>query len=162
MFILTILSLLGGCAALAFLIITDLKYRLLLNTYVLAFALFGMCFHISTYFEYTSLLNMMLGFLTGGCFLLLVRALGNRVYKQDTLGLGDVKLMAAGGIWLGAEGILHALVIGALAGIIHGVTMMLWARLIYKESFDMRYFTLPAGPGFIVGIIAVAVYKFYL
>lgn len=157
----SILCCLGALIALFFLTITDLKVRLLPNTYVLSFALFGLAFHAATNFYFSSFETMVGGIVVGGGLLYIVRVFANRAYKQDALGLGDIKLMMAGGIWLGSQDILSAIIIGSCAGIIHGLCMALMQKMKTGEPINLSRFTLPAGPGFIVGLLAIGLYKFY-
>ncbi len=140
--------------------IIDLKIRLLPNVWVGAFALTGIGFHALTQLGFITLQSAAIGILIGGGLLLAIRTAGNFYYKQDTLGLGDVKLMAAAGLWLGQDYILFALVCGAVAGLVHGGGMMLVHRIKHKEAAQVSTFSLPAGPGFIVGIVIAALAKF--
>ena len=55
------------------------------------------------------------------------------------IGLGDIKLISVGGLWLGANGLGIALVIACISGIV-------WARIKHQ-----RY--IPFGPFFITGTI---------
>lgn len=55
------------------------------------------------------------------------------------IGLGDIKLICVGGLWLGANGLGIALVIACIGGII-------WAR-IKKQKY------IPFGPFFIAGTV---------
>jgi len=153
-------SCLGAAAALIILAIIDLKVRLLPNTYVLALALFGLAFHASTQFSFSSFDSMVGGMAVGGGLLYTVRTIANFYYNQDALGLGDVKLMMAGGLWLGPSDILTAIIVGACGGIIHGIGMAIAQRIRTGEAVDLNRFALPAGPGFIFGLVAVALYKF--
>ncbi len=159
--ILPIMACAGAFIALAILTLIDLKVRLLPNTYVLAFALFGLAFHASTQFHFTSVEEMIGGMVIGGGLLYSVRFLANRIYNQDALGLGDVKLMMAGGLWLGSADILMAVIVGACAGIVHGLGMAWTQRIKTGKTVDLSRFALPAGPGFIFGLIAVAIYRFH-
>lgn len=97
----------------------------------------------------------------GGGLLYSVRFLANRIYNQDALGLGDVKLMMSGGLWLGTQDILSAIIIGSCAGIAHGLGMA-WAQKVKTgRPVPLGRFALPAGPGFIFGLLGVAIYKFH-
>jgi len=158
--ILPLLSCLGACVALVILTIIDLKVRLLPNTYVLALALFGVAFHAGSKFYFSPVESMIGGMIIGGGLLYTVRVLANRVYNQDALGLGDVKLMMAGGLWLGMSDILTAIIVGSCAGILHGLGMAMRQKMRTGEPVDLGRFALPAGPGFIFGLLAVAAYKF--
>lgn len=66
-------------------------------------AVLGLAFHFSIEFAFFTPAELIYGALMGAGVLYIVRFFGNRHYKQETLGLGDVKLMAAGGLWLGVR-----------------------------------------------------------
>ncbi len=141
---------------LALLFAVDLKNRLLPNKYVAGFFVSGVIFHIVSKFQFAAPLDIFFGGIAGAGLLLAIRYVANKIYKRDTLGLGDVKLMGAAGVWLGIEYIFIAISIGAFAGLIHG--------LIYSHYRKVKLSTLsiPAGPGFIFGIIIVAMIKFQM
>lgn len=153
-------SLTGAFITLGILAYIDLKIRLLPNIYVATFAVFGILFHSVTGFSYTSVPAIFAGILTGGGLLYAVRFISNRLYGQDTLGLGDVKLMMAAGLWLGGESVLLAIILGAGAGIIHGLGMALAKWKKTGKPVNLSRLSLPAGPGFIVGIIIAGMLKF--
>lgn len=161
LFVLCIAALLISLALLTRLAIIDLKIRLLPNRLVLGFAIMGILFHSASLFTYNTPTGMLIGALIGGGLLILIRCAGNFFYKQDTLGLGDVKLMAAAGLWLGPEHILAALIWGALAGLTHGGTCYGYERLYKKTTHPLSTYSIPAGPGFIVGILIAALAKFW-
>lgn len=138
----------------------DLKHGILPNELVLGLACTGLVFHICMMFHFLNLQDMAVGAFIGGGILYLIRELANRFYNEDTLGLGDVKLMAAGGIWLGPEGILIALTAGALAGFFHGLFVAISAMIKARVRSDLSRFSIPAGPGFAVGLIGTAFYQF--
>ena len=107
---------------------------------------------------------MILGGIVGYGTLYLIRMAGNKYYGQESLGLGDVKLLGAAGLWLGYENVLFAMTLGAAAGLIHGLIYALTLKLKTNEPFNMRRLVIPAGPGFAVGIVLVAgwMYKGHL
>jgi prepilin signal peptidase PulO-like enzyme (type II secretory pathway) len=158
--ILSLFMLVLAAGILLRLAIIDFKIRLLPNVWVGAFALTGIGFHALTQLEFITLQSAAIGILIGGGLLLAIRTAGNFYYKQDTLGLGDVKLMAAAGLWLGQDYILFALVCGAVAGLLHGLIMMTLSSVKHKKLEKASTFSLPAGPGFIVGIVIAALAKF--
>ena len=131
----------------------DLKIGLLPNVLVLTFAILGFAYHGIAFFAGLSIIQMALGILMGGGLLYTVRFVANWHYKTDTLGLGDVKLLAAAGIWLGPELVLIALTLGAFAGFLHGCGVWAYTALIRKEHVALGKLSIPAGPGFIVGIL---------
>ena len=143
------LSLISGLIVLVVLTIIDFKERLLPNKYVLVFAICGVLFHMMTEFRIMEEVYLLYGAVVGGGFLFVIRALGNRHYKQETLGMGDVKLMAAAGLWLGPIYVIHAITIGASLSIIHGVIY----SVVTKQP--LKRLEIPFGPGLIAGTVIV-------
>lgn len=160
MIYLPFLILAAALGLLAILAVIDLRVRLLPNIYVFPFAVLGILFHASVNFEIISIIDCLLGGLTGYGILWLIRFAANYHYKQDSLGLGDVKLMGAAGLWLGIDGVLFALTIGAFAGVLHGVAYALALAVPTKSRPSFKRLMIPAGPGFIVGIVSVGAWVF--
>lgn len=158
----TILALLCLIAAIGLLIalsVIDLRVRLLPNTLVLPFALLAPAFHICTLFEYATIMDMVAGALLGGGLLYGIRMVANRLYGQDALGLGDVKLMAAAGLWLG-HWVLIAMSLGAFLGMTHGLIVGLIQARRSGTKLNLNTLEVPAGPGFALGIVIIALYSF--
>lgn len=158
--IIPILCLLLGVGLLALLSIIDLRTYLLPNIYVAPFAFLAVIFHITSDFYYLSMTQMFLGGLFGFLLLYAIRAGGNYYFKQESLGLGDVKLMGAGGLWLGVEGILFAMTLGAMAGLLHGVIYAIYLSVKTKKPLSLSRLTIPAGPGLAVGIIIIGAWMY--
>lgn len=158
---LTLTTLLFALITLAVLAIVDLRTRLLPNTLVLALLLIGLAFHILTLFYFVEPIDLVYGALVGGGILYFIKTIAEKFYGPDALGMGDVKLMGVAGIWLGSYYVLLALTVGAIAGLVHGLIIGLYK--IRKGDKDFKFSTLniPAGPGFIIGIIIVAILKFW-
>lgn len=158
--ILAILSLAAAVVLLIWLSIVDLRIRLLPNTLVLAFLVCGIVFHLCTLFGFLSPPELLLGAAVGAGILYAIRAVAMRFYGEDALGLGDVKLLGAGGVWLGPYFILIALTLGALLGIAHGlgITLYQWAAKGVKPN--LHTLSVPAGPGFALGIALAGLLKF--
>lgn len=152
--------LIGALGVLVALSIIDLRVRLLPNTLVLTFALIGIAFHIITKNNFVSPQGMVTGAALGYGILFAIRFIANYLYQQDTLGLGDVKLLAAGGLWLGPEGILAAMTLGAFTGMFHGLAVAAFTAIKTKTRPNLSRLEVPAGPGFAVGIVAVGLYEF--
>lgn len=140
--------------------IIDLRVRLLPNVYVGTFFLCGGFFHFLSGFAFGDLQNLAYGALAGGGLLWLIRAIANRAYGFDTLGLGDVKLMGAAGFWLGLDFIFLALCVGSFAGLVHGIVHGMREQKRTGKKVDFARLSIPAGPGFIVGIAFVGAVKF--
>lgn len=154
--ILAILCLLTALGLLILLSIIDIKTFLLPNIYVFPFAALAPIFHILTDLTHLNIQNIILGGIIGYTVLYLIRLGGNKYFKQDSLGLGDVKLLGAGGLWLGPEGILFAMTAGAFFGLLHGLAYGLHLKVKNSEPVSFSRLAIPAGPGFAAGIILVA------
>jgi leader peptidase (prepilin peptidase)/N-methyltransferase len=154
-------TVLAGLVVLIILSVIDLKVWLLPNKWVLTFALLGVAFHGLLNFSLLLPHQMIYGALLGCGILYVIRICGNAYYKQDTLGLGDVKLLAAAGLWLGVEGVVIALTTGAFAGLLHGIGYAAIKAIREKSRINLNRLMIPAGPGFCIGIIAAWLYLYY-
>lgn len=154
--LIAIACLISALIVLIALSIIDLRTWLLPNPLVATFAALGIAFHLVTGWQFLSPASLVLGGMAGFFSLFALRATANYVYKQDTLGLGDVKLMGAAGLWLGPEGVMLALFAGACAGLLHGLGLALFRALKHKERPDFSKLQIPAGPGFAAGIVIAA------
>lgn len=134
----------------------DIKEYILPDQLNAALALSFVSFHIITYWHIITPQESVLGALTGGGLLLLIRTLADKFYQPGSLGLGDVKLMAAAGLGLGQPNILLALVIGAGIGTLHGLCMG-WKN---RKTASLGEVNVPAGFGLTIGIGIVMVYQF--
>lgn len=138
----------------------DLKIRILPNEMVLGFLVCGVIFHLTTLFRFLPPEQAILGACAGFVLLYLIRTLANRYYGQDALGLGDVKLITAGGFWLGIEGIFLALTLGATAGLLHGIAGAFVKSKRVKQPLALKGLEVPAGPGFAAGIVVTGLWQF--
>lgn len=96
------------------------------------------------------------GLFPGSVFLLLVAVLGSFIYKtDDAMGMGDVKLMAAAGIFLGWRLCLAALFISVILGGLVSVFLILF-RL--KKRKD----TVAFGPFIVAGTFTAMLFGQYI
>jgi len=118
-----------------------------------------------------ALLGSLAGVIVGGGVLLLIGRLGKLVFRRDAMGLGDVKLLAAGGGFAGPGAALMALFLGSLAASLVGALNLArflclsrgrvrarksakpWSRSLASARIAGRY--LPFGPylGLGIGIV---------
>ena len=141
--------------------VIDLRVRLLPNPLVLAFALLAILFH-AVAGPTLSPMEIAGGAALGFGILYGIRLVANALYQQDTLGLGDVKLMGAAGLWLGPEGVLMALSLGALFGMLHGLAAGFYQARKTGTKLNLNTLEVPAGPGFALGIAVLALYQYRL
>lgn len=158
--ILAVVCLVAAPLLLLALSIIDLKHWILPDELNLALGITGIAFHIFTAYEFLSIKDMLLGAALGAGLLYIIRYFSNRHYGRDTLGLGDVKLLGAAGFWLGLEGTLEAITLGAFAGLLHGIVYAIYIARKNKTRFSISELSIPAGPGFAVGILIAGCHLF--
>ena len=81
-----------------------------------------------------SFVDSLLGVLLGGGSLLLVAGLYYLFTKQEGMGLGDVKLLAMMGAFLGWQSIVFIIMIGSITGAVIGIAAM----VIKKQDRKLR------------------------
>lgn len=74
------------------------------------------------------------------------------VRKEPGLGMGDVKLLAAIGGWLGYQSLLPTIFISSISGALVGIAVML-----YKRNYSMRT-AIPFGPFLVLAAILHLLY----
>ena len=137
----------------------DLKEYILPDYLNAALAAAFLVFHVSTRWQAITPIEAMAGSLTGGGLLLLIRTGANKFYREDSLGLGDVKLMAAAGFGLGFPDIFMALSLGAFMGLLHGVFMAFLEKKKTSQKMELSRVNVPAGVGLAIGIALVLAHQ---
>lgn len=159
--LIALVCLLGSVVLLVALSVCDLKTRLLPNKMVAGFAGLGVIFHFATKAHFVNIEGIVIGAALGFLTLYVIRAVANHYYEQDALGLGDVKLMGAAGLWLGPDALMLAMALGAFAAMMHGLIDGFSIARRNKTKADFSNLRVPAGPGFAIGIIFAGLYKFW-
>lgn len=158
---LPLLCLIAAPILLVILSAIDLKHWILPDELNLALGITGIAFHMLTAYRFLDIQDMLIGAAIGGGLLYVIRFFANRYYGQDSLGLGDVKLLAAAGFWLGVDGTLQAITLGAFAGLIHGLLYAATIAIKNKSRFSIKRLMIPAGPGFCIGIFIAGCILFH-
>lgn len=138
----------------------DLQEYILPNKMNAALALTFGAFHISTGWQIVTPQEAVLGALAGGGMLLAIGLAADHFYKKDSLGMGDVKLMAAAGIGLGFPDIMLAMSAGAFAAMLHGCVMAIAQERRTGEKVNLGEINVPAGLGLAAGVAIVMVTQF--
>jgi len=118
------------------LIFTDLNHQLLPDVITIPGTIGGLLFSLNG--GLTTIGSSLIGAGLGAGIVLAIRELYFRLREEEGMGLGDVKLMAMIGAFLGWERALLTLVIGSFLGSVVGII------IIAKEKGDLR-FPLPFG-----------------
>lgn len=93
-----------------------------------------------------NVIDSLIGLLAGGGFLFLVTVLGPIIFKKKAMGMGDVKLAAFMGLFLGGY-VLLALFIGFFIGSVVGILLIALGKRTMKDM-------IPFGPFLASGAIA--------
>ena len=124
-------------AALVVITFIDLEHRIIPDIISLPGIFIGVV--IAIWAPWITLQDSLIGALIGGGSLFVVAIVYEKVTKREGMGMGDVKLLAMIGAWLGWEAILFTIFVASLTGtIIGGVAM-----LVHKQG---RHYALPFGP----------------
>jgi leader peptidase (prepilin peptidase)/N-methyltransferase len=125
----------------------DLRHRILPNAITLPGIVLGFAFSLVTDPGWVASL---VGIAAGGGILLAIAEAYYRIRHEDGLGMGDVKMLAMIGAFLGWKGMLLTLVLSSLVGSLVGV------GLIATRRGDMKY-ALPFGT-FLAAAAIVAIF----
>ena len=134
-----------GCA-LVVLFAIDLEHHLLPNVITLPGSLMGFAF---SFFVEPGWIESLLGILVGGGVLFGVAEAYYRVRHEEGLGMGDVKMLAMIGAFVGWKLTLMTLMMASLSGTIVGLA------LIVSKRGNMKY-ALPFGTFLALGAAAAA------
>ena len=93
-------------------------------------------------------INMLLGMLAGGGIFLGITLLGGLVYGKEAMGLGDVKLMGALGLYFGLSNIIIIAVVSFLIGAVLSIIL-----LVTKIRKSDEY--IPFGPFIVIATFVV-------
>jgi len=132
--------------------VTDLSTKRIPNKLILTmialwgFIMFTLLFiELNVAVEY--LFDSLLGFAIGGGLFLIVYMI-----SKKGLGGGDVKFMAAAGLYLGFESTIPVILYGTVLASIVGLTLILLKKIGRKDS-------LPLAPFLFIGIMITAILK---
>lgn len=81
-----------------------------------------------------------------------VAAAGEKIFKREAMGAGDVKLLAGVGAWTGALGAFDTMMLASFVGALYGVWLLAAGRIKRQEP-------IPFGPFLSAGAIFTFFYK---
>ena len=121
-------------------VVIDYKLQIIPNRLNLTMFEIGLVFA----FLYGISINMLLGMLAGGGIFLAITILGGLVYGREAMGLGDVKLMGALGLYFGLANIIAVTLLSFLLGAILSILLLL-TKIKKKDEY------IPFGPFIALG-----------
>ena len=115
----------------------DIKTKHIPNTLVLSMLAVWVCvvaFHLlfDIHSAVPMIIRSVLGFAASGAMFLIVYLL-----SRKGLGGGDVKFMAAAGLYLGVAGSLTAIFIGTTLAALVGLTLVIFRKIGRKDAFPL-------------------------
>ena len=135
------------CTSLMMILLSDARYCIIPDELIIAGCIFAVIGALPDVFSGGSLaecLSPVLGAAVGGLFILTINFLGRLVYKKESLGMGDLKLMVVCGIACGTSGTMIAMLVGILsAGIWFAAAIAL--KRIKSDDY------MPLGPFLVFG-----------
>jgi leader peptidase (prepilin peptidase) / N-methyltransferase len=132
--------------ALIVLFVTDLQHKILPNSITLPGILIGL---VCSFFLPPGWRDSLIGVLVGGGVLFAIAEGYYRIRGEEGLGMGDVKLLAMIGAFLGWKLVLLTLVFASFSGSIIGLAV------IASQRGDMKY-ALPFGTFLAIGAVVSA------
>jgi len=94
---------------------------------------------------FVSFLDSLIGATLGYTSLWLLNSLYRLAKKQDGIGMGDAKLLAALGAWLGWFALPGILLMASLTGLIGGLIWLQWNKQNHRSAFPFGPFLAIAG-----------------
>jgi leader peptidase (prepilin peptidase)/N-methyltransferase len=131
--------------ALVYLAYIDLRTFRLPDAITLALVLSGLLFNGFSEKGLASFQDSVMGAILGYASLWLLNALYRLTKKQDGIGMGDAKLLAALGAWLGWFALPGILFIASLTGLIGGFIWLQWNKQNHRSAFPFGPFLAIAG-----------------
>ena len=135
------------CAASALLAVIDLRRGIIPNWLNLAIAVAGLARAVLLEGFAAALAAGSEG-VAVGAIVWLLRKLYFMVRKFEGLGLGDVKLLAASGVWIGIAGVPVQLLVASLTALAAAGVLQLSGRAMTRQT------SLPFGPFLALGLLA--------
>ena len=131
--------------ALVYLAYIDLRTFRLPNVITYPLILSGLIVNGFSMGGFISFQDSVIGATVGYTSLWLLNLLYRLVKKQDGIGMGDAKLLAALGAWFGWYAIPGILLIASLSGLIGGFIWLQWNKQSHRSAFPFGPFLAIAG-----------------
>lgn len=115
------------------------------NTITLPMIFLGIAFNVVSDIRFTDPSSALLGASLGFASLWILN-FGYRLLKsRNGIGMGDAKLLAALGAWLGWSALPSILLIASLTGLVGGIIWLKWRKFQLQQAFPFGPFLVIAG-----------------
>jgi leader peptidase (prepilin peptidase)/N-methyltransferase len=138
--------------------LADARTYIIPDEFTLGGLVIGLLFSLAG--GYHGLVTALIGAATGFALLWTVGAVGTRLFKEEAMGGGDIKMMAMVGAFVGWQGVLLTVFLGALLGTLVFVPVSLLGR---KRQVPFGVFlSLGAAATWLVGSAVIAWYRTFV
>jgi len=131
--------------ALLYLAYVDFRTFRLPNSITLPLIIAGLGLSAFTSWVFTNAQSALIGACLGYAVLWLPNYVYRLIKKQDGIGMGDAKLLAALGAWLGWSSLPSILLVASVSGLIGGMLWLKWNQHSYGHAFPFGPFLAIAG-----------------
>lgn len=128
----------------------DIRHYFLPDHMTLPLIFLGLGFN-GFYFP-ESLIHALAGAVAGYVLFALIRSLYLRLKAIEALGLGDAKLLAAAGAWLGWQGLPSVILLASVTGLLASVLIFALGRKSNPDMGSLPRMKLPFGPFLALGL----------
>ena len=132
----------------------DLEHFIIPDYITIPGAILGLI--LAVFSGHIAILNAVIGLLVGGVSLLLIGVIGDKLFKKESMGGGDIKLSALLGAYLGWQQVIFVLVCASFFGAVIGLAGI----LISKRVKETRL--IPFGPFLALGALVSIFFGQYL
>lgn len=143
------LAILGMAIALTASCVIDLQQKILPDEFTLFVFILGVVLAFTDPIRIDGWRDALCGGLIGLFGSLAFREIIFRIKKIEAMGLGDVKLFGAAGVWVGMEGVISVALVGSVVTILVVFAASLWKN---KGKVDFSA-EIPFGPGIAFGFL---------
>lgn len=130
----------------------DYKKQIIPNRLTLTIFEVGMFF---VFLQGVSNLNiavsMLQGMVMGGIIFFIITVLGGIIFGKETMGFGDVKMMAALGLYFGFQGIIAVAILAFLVAAIFSIVLLIVQKIRHKDLVEYIAF----GPFIVIASLIV-------
>ncbi len=96
-------------------------------------------------------ISMLQGMVTGGAIFLIITLIGGAIFGKETMGFGDVKMMAALGLFFGFQGIIAVAILSFLVAAIYSIGLLIVQKIRHQELVEYIAF----GPFIVISAFIV-------
>ena len=140
--------------------VLDIKFMIIPDTSSILMCISGMM-NLTVNFSKEALLSSFLGLIVGFLLLFIPDYIFRMIVKKDGFGMGDMKLLASIGIFMGLKSVLVIFVISIVLSSICGVATIIYKKINEnkdkKNKENIKDMYIPFGPYIIVSTLIVLI-----